>query len=256
MRATLRDIGASRANGLPEGQGSINGRSGQLGKYRLVCIALAVLIVGMMIGVLSSRTRCTAASPQLDELDQMAAQGRSDLVVGLADLQLGSPTLCPATRLAVATLRYRSAMDELYRTGETSGAGGLSAPLQWQEIERRAVADRVSVDPPMVVAGDAYRAGEWDLSRVAFIKGFAQLADRSMVPLYYAATRNWGNALIAGSGNGNSAQGLTALRTACEIALAYELSQQEACQDLQSKLASDSWPPPSPDDAVLLAARS
>jgi hypothetical protein len=214
---------------------------------------LLALLLGVAIG---KAAPCEELGRERQQVADLRAAGKYEQAVLAADFHLGKsnawPSVCEPSKMDLATQRYRAAMTSLLAHQEEDGE---TAVLRWQEAERQALAYGVVVDPPIAVAGAAYRAGRWQLARAAFLRAWGVSPDPSAISLYYGTLVNWGDGLLLSGKPEPRALGLQVLRTACELSRSFGLAQREACQRLEGELPEAHWPPPLPDE-VLASARN
>lgn len=200
---------------------------------------------------------------EIEQLRQLIAQGRPDLVVGMADLYLANQERKPSPEAAqaLADLRYQAAYRLVFAlTGRRDHQAGQAALERWQEAEWKAEVrglPREQRIAPLTAYEDAVDRSLWELARQAFLKAWEQHLvgpeDWRAISSYYSTLRNLGGVLIRSGDQELRKLGLAILRTAREISESYRLGRGEAHQDLVELLgpSTSAWPEPLWDDPVL-----
>lgn len=215
----------------------------------------AVLVATVLIAVLT-QPRSRSYQQEAAQIRTLIEQGKTDLAVGFADLYLSHNDASEESRLALASVRYVAALQEIFKHPE---AGGEAAVLRWQEAEAKA--DELGLPkesrPAMTCFTNAYNARIWPLARACFLTAWSDEkvgpSDRQQIAGYGATLYNWGRELV--QENSDDQQGWQWVATGCTIDEAYRLYQGVACKTLRDRFGRTT-PPPLADDPVLSRVRS
>jgi hypothetical protein len=252
IRAPLRQqqdrVPPTTANTTAETRGSVPPLGSLL--IRVTVGAVSMLLIGFTLGrhVLGS---CNTMESERRQVEALLARGESEQASGIAELHLGRADACEDAKMRLAALSYRASMATVMVRIDEDGPRAVS---RWHQASQKAQTASAAVDGPIEVADAAYRHGLWQLARAAFLQWWGSTPDRTRVPLYYATLFNWASELLASASAEKRSQGLTVLRTACDVSRIHGLPQREACQRLEELLDPALWPPPLPDDPLLVAA--
>jgi hypothetical protein len=230
-------------------------RGSSRGNLRWLALPIVLGIGYLCVGFLMLRpgqSNCNDGVADRARIQELVAQGQPSVAAGLADLALAQSDTCSWAWPSLATLGYRASMQDVYAHRELDGPPAIQ---RWERAEDRAVPYGVPPDPPMTVADNAYHAGMWGLAREAFQRAWAKQQTPADLPLYYSTLRSWGVELIETGSADDQQAGVHVLATACEIAVRYDLRQQQACSELDRYTSSVPGARPAPlDDPILQGA--
>jgi hypothetical protein len=183
---------------------------------------------------------CDDGTSVVEEIRDLLVDGRFDLASSQAEITLLRHTspLCPEAKDNVAGWWYQASIDALFQTPRPECAESVHERQIvdiWIEIERKASKYNVPLEkrlPSMSIADRAYNARIWSLADEAFRKAYSEGAAKNKASWRHAVLRNWGKNLSDCRIGQPDSEAIKLLATARDIAAAYGLPTNIACQDL------------------------